>query len=120
MLIRTGMKMYIEEIHYIDKIYEVDNGIEAVNIASKYEHDIVLMDLSLSSRLDEYTANKNILSSTENNKIIVIKMHDEEAYIKKAIESDVSGYLLKNNETNEIEHAIQEVMRGKYYYKSGI
>src|SRR5690625_7581278 len=47
-------------------------------------------------------------------------MNDEEAYIKKAIESGVSGYLIKNNETNEIEHAIQEVMRGKYYYKSDI
>lgn|SRR5690625_804007 len=120
MLIRKGIKMYLEEIHYIDKIYEVDNGIEAVNIAIKYEPDIVLMDLSLSGGLDGFTASKNILSSTENTKIIVLTMHDEEAYIKKAIESDVSGYLLKNNETNEIEHAIQEVMRGKYYYKSGI
>src|SRR5699024_10008659 len=83
------------EIHYIDKIYEVDNGIEAVNIAIKYEPDIVLVDLSLSGGLDGFTASKNILSSTENTKIIVLTMHDEEAYIKKAIESDVSGYLLK-------------------------
>src|SRR5690625_2121982 len=118
MLIRKGIKMYLEEIHYIDKIYEVDNGIEAVNIAIKYEPDIVLMDLSLSGGLDGFTASKNILSSTENTKIIVLTMHDEEAYIKKAIESGVSGYLLKNNETNEIEQAIKEVMRGKYYYKS--
>src|SRR5699024_3921918 len=93
MLIRKGIKMYLEEIHNIIKIYEVDKGIDVVNIVIKYESDIVLIDLSLSGGLDEYTASKNILSSTENNKIIVLTMHDEEAYIKKAIDSDVSGYL---------------------------
>src|SRR5699024_11046325 len=103
MLIRKGIKMYLEEIHYIDKIYEVDNGIEAVNIAIKYETDIVLIDIKVLFKLDEFTSIINILSSNENNKIIVLTIDDEETYIKKAILANIYGYLLKNNKTNEIE-----------------
>src|SRR5699024_11202035 len=40
--------------------------------------------------------------------------------VKKAIEYNISGYLLKNSESNEIEEAIQAVLRGEYYYKTNI
>lgn len=119
-LIRKGIRMFLEDIPYIKEVYEVDNGKEAVTIAIQNEPDIVLMDLSLSGGLDGFTASKNILSSTDNTKIIVLTMHDEEIYIKKAIAHGISGYLLKNNETNEIERAIQSVMNGNYYYKSSL
>lgn len=112
--------MLLEGLDYIDEIIETDNGSDAITLAIKHQPKIILMDLSMPDGLDGFTAAKNILSSTEQTKIIVLTMHDEEIYVKKAIEYNISGYLLKNSESNEIEEAIQAVLRGEYYYKTNI
>lgn len=119
-LIRRGIRFLLEEMDEIKEILEADNGSDAIRMGIKHQPEIVIMDLSMPDGLDGFTATKNILSSTDDTKIIVLTMHDEEAYVKKAIECDVSGYLLKNSESNEIEQAIKAVRQGKYYYRTAI
>ncbi|HEY4602026.1 MAG TPA: response regulator transcription factor [Cerasibacillus sp.] len=119
-LIRRGIRFLLEEMNDVEEILEADNGSDAIRLAIKHQPEIVLMDLSMPDGLDGFTAAKNILSSTEQTKVIVLTMHDEEAYVKKAIDCDVSGYLLKNSESNEIEQAIQAVRQGKYFYRTTI
>lgn len=120
LLIRKGIRMLLEEINYIKEIFEADNGSKAISIAAKHQPEIVLMDLSMPDGLDGFTAAGNILSATEDTKIIVLTMHDEETYVKKAIEHNISGYLLKNSESNEIERAIHTVLNGGYFYETTI
>lgn len=119
-LIRRGIRFLLEELDYVDNILETDNGSDAIRIAVKHQPDIVLMDLSMPDGLDGFTASKNILASTDNSKVIVLTMHDEEVYVKKAIECNISGYLLKNSESNEIKKAIEAVSQGKYFYRTTI
>src|SRR5699024_7398586 len=104
-LISKGIIMLLEGLDYIDEIIETDNGSDAITLAINHQPKIILMDLSMPDGLDGFTAAKNILSSTEQTKIIVLTIHDEEIYVKKAIEYNISGYLLKNSESNEIEEA---------------
>lgn len=114
-LIRKGVRLLLERIDTIEQIYEAESGKEAVAIAIREQPDIVLMDLSMPDGLDGFAAARSIIQSTDATRVIVLTMHDEEVYIRKALRYDISGYLLKNSEANDLERAIVEVSRDNLY-----
>ncbi|MGE6258435.1 response regulator [Heyndrickxia sporothermodurans] len=120
MLIRKGMKLLLEDYPYIKEIIEADNGSEAITLAIKHQPRIIFMDLSMPDGLDGFTASKTILSEVEDAKVIVLTMHDEEIYVRKAIQYQIQGYLLKNSEANELHEAIQTVLSGKRFFNTKI
>lgn len=120
-LIRKGIKMFLSsECQTISHIYEAKNGTAAVMMASRYQPDIVLMDISMPDGLNGFMAAKHILGESKGTKIIVLTMHDEESYIKEALKNGIHGYLLKNSETNEIKQAMKTVLTGRRYYKTNL
>ena len=119
-LIRKGVRLLLERIDTIEQIYEAESGKEAVAIAIREQPDIVLMDLSMPDGLDGFAAARSIIQSTDATRVIVLTMHDEEVYIRKALRYDISGYLLKNSEANDLERAIVEVSRGNLYYHTSL
>ncbi|GIN88560.1 DNA-binding response regulator [Heyndrickxia sporothermodurans] len=120
MLIRKGMKLLLEDYPYIKEIIEADNGSEAITLAIKHQPRIIFMDLSMPDGLDGFTASKTILSEVEDAKVILLTMHDEEIYVRKAIQYQIQGYLLKNSEANELHEAIQTVLSGNRFFKTKI
>lgn len=119
-LIRKGVRMLLERWDAVKTIEEADNGTDAIVLAEQKQPDVVLLDLSMPEGLDGFTAAQNIHKTVPNAKIIVLTMHDEEAYIQKALQLGISGYLLKNSESSELQEAIEAVMRGERYYRTRI
>ncbi len=112
--------MLLERWEAVETIEEADNGTDAIALAEQKQPDVVILDLSMPEGLDGFTAAQNIHKTVPNAKIIVLTMHDEEAYIQKALQSGISGYLLKNSESNELQEAIEAVMKGERYYRTRI
>lgn len=119
-LIRKGVRMLLERWEDVETIEEADNGTDAIALAEQKQPDVVILDLSMPEGLDGFTAAQNIHKTVPDAKIIVLTMHDEEAYIQKALQSGISGYLLKNSESNELQEAIEAVMKGERYYRTRI
>lgn len=119
-LIRKGVRMLLERWEAVETIEEADNGTDAIALAEQKQPDVVILDLSMPEGLDGFTAAQNIHKTVPEAKIIVLTMHDEEAYIQKALRTGISGYLLKNSESNELQEAIEAVMRGERYYRTRI
>lgn len=119
-LIRKGVRMVLERWEDVEMIEEADNGTDAIALAEQKQPDVVILDLSMPEGLDGFTAAQNIHKTVPEAKIIVLTMHDEEAYIQKALQSGISGYLLKNSESNELQEAIEAVMKGERYYRTRI
>lgn len=119
-LIRKGVRMLLERWEAVETIEEADNGTDAIALAEQKQPDVVILDLSMPEGLDGFTAAQNIHKTVPDAKIIVLTMHDEEVYIQKALQSGISGYLLKNSESNELQEAIEAVMKGERYYRTRI
>lgn len=49
-------------------------------------------------------------------KFIILSSHSEEGYIIKAKELNISGYILKDEDFNELNKCIQRVNRGETYF----
>ncbi|MYL35780.1 response regulator [Pontibacillus yanchengensis] len=119
-LIRRGIVMLLEGYADIEIVGEASNGDEAIVTAVNQQPDVILMDISMPDGLDGFTAAEEILKQTENTKVVLLSMHDEEVYIQKAIQLDVGGYILKKSQGGELHEAIQTVHNGGRYYKVGI
>lgn len=119
-LIRKGIRLLLEGLPDMEVAAEARDGSEAITMAVKHQPNVILMDLSMPDGLDGFTASQNILSEIKSVKIIVLTMHDEEIYVKRALQLHIHGYLLKNSQANEMHEAIQAVLRGERYYKTQI
>ncbi|MBD3919735.1 response regulator transcription factor [Paenibacillus sp. PR3] len=119
-LIRKGIRLLLEGLSGLEITGEACDGTEAILLAERHRPDVILMDLSMPDGLDGFAASQIILSKLKSTKIIVLTMHDEEIYVRKALQLHIHGYLLKNSQANEIQEAIRAVMSGERYYKTQI
>jgi len=53
-------------------------------------------------------------------KAILLTQHEEDQYIREALEAGVRGYVLKSQAANDLVHAIQQVSRGQFYLSPGV
>ena len=119
-LIRKGIRLLLETYAEIEVVAEAGDGEEAIRMTEKHAPDVVLMDLSMPNGIDGFTAIKEIRKRHPSVKIIILSMHDEEAYIREAAGHSVHGYILKNSKGNELFEAIRAVYYGKRFYRTGI
>jgi DNA-binding NarL/FixJ family response regulator len=119
-LIRKGIVLLLENYLDIEVVGEASDGAEAITQAISLNPDVVLMDVSIPNGLDGFTATQEIHKQMPNVKIIMLTMHNEVAYIQKAIAVDAHGYILKNSQGGILYEAIHAVYNGNIYYNVGI
>ncbi len=120
MLIRKGLRILLERMDEVTSVCEAESGTEAVQRIYKKQPDIVIMDLSMPDGLDGFTAMQHIRSVVPTTKVIILTMHDQETYVRRAIRLKASGYILKNSEPGRIKEAILTVREGGEYYDPAI
>lgn len=113
-LVRSGIRLIIEQLKDYEVIGEADDGAQAVDMAVKLQPDIVLMDIAM-PRLNGIEATDRILRDCPNTRVIVLSMHANEQYILRAMEVGASGYLLKKSAPEELELAFRAVTNGNSY-----
>ncbi len=81
--------------------------------------DILLLDINLGKEngIELLPSIQSLLPDTP---IIILTMHNEPAYIMRAMEKGVRGYLLKSVGSEELLHAIRTVNQGKDYFNADI
>ncbi|MFF2179206.1 response regulator [Lysinibacillus sp. NPDC058147] len=119
-LIRKGIVLLLENYIDIEVVGEAGDGAEAITQAISLNPDVILMDVSIPNGLDGFTATQEIHKQMPSVKIIMLTMHNEVAYIQKAIAVEANGYILKNSQGGILYEAIHDVYNGRIYYNVGI
>jgi two-component system, NarL family, response regulator DegU len=114
-LFRKGIGTMIAQIPDFELIGEAANGGDLLNLLTKLTPDLVLMDLQMPV-MDGMKATEKIHERYPKIKIIIISMHEEDRYIINLLEKGVNGYLLKDSDPDEVEHAVRRVMAEGFYY----
>lgn len=113
-LVRTGIRLIIEQLDDFEVIAESEDGYDAIEKAFKLSPDILLIDIAM-PRLNGLEAIERILRDMPKTRVIVLSMHASEQYIQRALQLGASGYLLKKSATEEIELAFKAVLNGDTY-----
>jgi DNA-binding NarL/FixJ family response regulator len=101
------------------QVQGAEDGVEGLLMLSKEKFDLVITDLQM-PKMDGGEFCLEIKRLYPDQRIIVLTMHDSFKFVKFMIEVGVQGYLIKNVEPDELEIAINEVLKGKTYFPQDI
>lgn len=113
-IVRQGLGAVISQEQDIKVIAEAANGKEVVDIAKKNLADIFIIDITMPI-LNGLEASSQIMQINPRNKIIILSMHDNRAFIERALILGIKGYVLKDSAADEIIQAIRVVYKDEYF-----
>jgi two-component system response regulator DegU len=100
-------------------VAEAADGHEAVRLATELRPDLVVIDASMPV-LNGVEAARQIARAAPASKILMLTIHDDEAYIVEALEAGASGYVLKEAADEHLVRAAREVLEGRQFVTSGL
>ncbi len=111
-LVREGLKAVFEQGDEVEVIGEAGSGEEAVELASKLDPDVILMDINMPG-MNGIQATRAIRDSNPDAKVVILTMLDQEGYVYEAVKAGATGYMLKHTSSDELVNAIKTVNEGK-------
>ncbi len=111
-ILRKGLQMVIKSQRDMDVTGEAGSAEEAMKLCGKMTFDVAIVDLSLPDRSGVELI-REIKSCYSELKILVLTMHEDEAFIRTVIAEGGNGYLLKKAVDEELVLAIRAVARGE-------
>ncbi len=118
-LFREGMKLILNNLSYVDEIYEVGDGKDCVAFFNEGgAADIVFMDIEM-PEMNGIEATMEILKIKPDLKVVALSMYSDEDYYTKMIDAGAKGFILKNSGIKEVEEAIEHVISGQKLFFTG-
>lgn len=118
-IVLNGLKSLLTPEKNISIVAEANNGKEAVDVLSRINADVVLMDIEMPV-MNGWDAARIITSRYPNTKVIALTTFSEKAIIKKMLNAGASGYVLKNAKKETLLEAIAAVHQGEQYFSNEI
>lgn len=118
-LIRSGIRMLLQDQDEILVVGEEDNGLSVLEAVDLHQPHVVLMDIEM-PEMNGLKAAEAILEKYPTTSIILLTMYRGEHYLQRSLEIGCRGYLLKQSDTGEIIQAIRAVHSGEVYFGSGV
>lgn len=81
--------------------------------------DLIVVDISL-PLLNGLDAARQIKQFDPKVKILMLTMHADQVFVVEAFRLGVSGYVLKQSLSGELQHAVREVLKGNTYISPSI
>jgi DNA-binding NarL/FixJ family response regulator len=113
-IVRQGLRAFLIIQPDMELLGEARNGIEAVEVATKLQPDVVLMDLVMPEG-DGVSAIAAIKRSLPHIRVIALTTFADAELVLGAVQAGVDGYLLKDVDIQELAHAIRTVHAGRPY-----
>ena len=110
-MVRQGLKMMIETEEEFKVTGETNNGKEAIDLCERMQFDIAILDIRMPI-IDGLETAKIIQSRWPQMKILILTTFDDDHYVMEALRIGVSGYILKNGDTDALLRSIHSVLNG--------
>lgn len=113
-VVRSGLRRIVAEEPDLEVAGEAGTAAEAVAVARAERPDVFVMDLGLpgTSGID---ATRQVREVSPRTAVLVLTVHDDVGYLRKAFEAGARGYLVKDAADVELVLAIRQVAAGQEY-----
>ena len=113
-LLRTGLKLLLQRNPDLTVVGEAADGEQTLQLFQQLEPDLLLLDLSM-PKMDGLDCLREIKSRWPEAKVIVLTMHEDENYIKQAMQAGAAAYVHKSAADTDLFKAIEAVQAGQLY-----
>jgi DNA-binding NarL/FixJ family response regulator len=102
---RQSVVSFLNEQGFIEIVGEAVNGEEAIEQSEHLQPDLVLMDLDIRER-DGFEATREIKLRVPKTKVVMLSIHDGEAYRRMAWRHAADGFIDKSS----LKHDLLDVL----------
>ena len=113
-IVRRGLMQLVNQEPDLRVCGEAENAAQALEIIEKQQVDLAIVDISLNGT-NGIQLTEKIKSMRPNLPVLILTMHDEVVYAKRALRAGVEGYVTKSEAAEKIVTAIRQVLCGKEY-----
>jgi DNA-binding NarL/FixJ family response regulator len=110
-LVRAGLRAILQEIPEVEVVADVSDGRAALRSIEELKPDLALLDISMPG-LNGLEVAAKMGRDRRRTRVIILSMHVDDEYIRRALAAGAAGYLLKNSDRSELEMAVRAAARG--------
>lgn len=111
-VVRAGIRQFLEQSPDIQVIAEASNGQEACELLEKNKPDVAVLDIQMPI-MSGIEVTRWIRSNRLSIGILVLTAYDDEPFVQAVLQAGANGYVLKTAEPQEIVDAVKDVFHGK-------
>lgn len=112
-VMRAGLRLLIDAEPDLEVVGEASSGRGALEQTLEHQPDVALLDLSMPG--GGVPAVEAIRSQAPATRVLILSMHDDEAYLRGVLAAGASGYVIKASGNAELLTAIRNVHSGRSY-----
>jgi DNA-binding NarL/FixJ family response regulator len=113
-VVREGVKKILDEQPGPITFGEASTASEVLRLVREQDWDIVVLDLTLGER-SGLEALKELKQIRPRLPVLILSMHSEEQYARRAFKAGAAGYITKGSPREELVKAINKVIGGGVY-----
>jgi DNA-binding NarL/FixJ family response regulator len=114
-----GLKQLIDSQPDLVCIGVADNTSDAKRLADDCQPDLMILDFRLKAG-DALDFIKTLKVENPGLKVLVLSQYDELLFAERALRAGASGYIMKENATDEILRAARKVLTGELYFSERV
>ena len=118
-MLRQGLKMLLSLQPEIAVVGEARTGREALALTMEHHPDVVVLDISMPD-MDGLETCAQIRAKAAATSVLMLTMHENEAYFFQALRAGAAGYLVKKAAPGDLQAAILAVARGESFLSPGL
>ena len=111
-VVRQGVRFFLESQENVVVVGEADSGETAVKLAAEQIPDVVLMDLVM-PKMDGVEATRQVKNVSPRSQIVVLTSYHDDEYIFPALQAGAISYILKDVRLEELAEAIGKAAHGE-------
>ena len=118
-IVREGLMFMLSDEPGVEIVGEAGSALELLALLNDVYVDVVLLDV----RMPEMTgleALDQIGRLHPDVRVVMLTMHDDASFVRRAIQGGAAGYLLKSAGKDELVRALETVAGGQAYMQSEV
>ena len=115
-VVRSGLRLLLEQEDDLECVGEAGSAEEAVREARRLQPDVILLDVVMPDR-SGIDAAPELRNAAPDARVLMLSMQDDPSYVREAFAAGASGYVLKEAADSEVVAAVREVAAdGRYVH----
>jgi DNA-binding NarL/FixJ family response regulator len=111
-LVRQGIRQFLEDEGDVDVVAEANDGAEALSLVEQYQPDIAVLDIHM-PEVTGIEATRRIKARFPQVRVLILTAYDDDPYVFALLQAGADGYVLKTASAEELVRAVHTVYEGQ-------